>query len=114
MPAAGQAIGGAPIARPVQGDPGVYASRVLEEPAFRALRNYAEPGATRSLHSHDDVTFHVFILLTGTVRFQIAGTDPRVVGAGEIVSVPVGADHTFTNIGNETATFVEVFGTDPG
>jgi quercetin dioxygenase-like cupin family protein len=109
--AAGQAIGGAPVARPVQGDPGVYSSRVLDEPGYRTLRNYAEPGATRRLHRHDDVTYHVFILLTGTLRFELAGADPRVVGTGEIVSVPAGADHSFTNIGVDTATFVEVFGT---
>jgi len=106
----GQAIGGAPAAHAVQGDNGIYSLRVIDEPGYRALRNYAEPGATRRLHRHDDVTFHIFIVLTGTVRFTTAGNDPRVIGAGDIVEVAAGADHTFTNVGNDTATFVEVFG----
>jgi len=105
-----QAIGGAPAAHAVQGDTGVYSLRVIDEPGYRALRNYAEPGATRRLHRHDDVAFHLFVVLTGAFRFTTDGDDPRVVGAGDIIEIPPGVEHTFTNIGNDTATFVEVFG----
>ena len=105
-----QAIGGAPAAHAVRGDTGVYSLRVIDESRYRALRNYAEPGATRSLHRHDDAEFHIFIALTGAFRFTTAGDEPRVVGAGDIIEIPPGAEHTFTNIGNDTATFVEVFG----
>ena len=108
--AAGQAIGGAAAARPVQGDPGVFSSTVLDEALFRTGRNYAAPGATRSLHRHADLSYHIFILATGTLRLEIEDQAPRLIGAGEIVSIPAGANHTFTNIGGDTATFIEIFG----
>lgn len=110
---AAQALGNASAARPVQGDAGVFSSTVLDEPMFRAGRNYAAPGAVRSLHRHGDVSFHIFILATGTLRLEIEGQNPRIIGAGEIVSIPAGANHTFTNIGGDTATFIEVFGKPP-
>jgi quercetin dioxygenase-like cupin family protein len=105
-----QAIGGAERNRPVQGDSGVFSSTLIDEALFRAGRNYAAPGATRSLHRHGDVSFHIFILATGTLRMEIEGQDVRIMGAGEILSVPPGANHTFTNIGGDTATFIEIFG----
>ena len=108
--AMGQAIGGAAAAHPVQGDPGVFSSTVLDEAMFRTGRNYAAPGATRSLHRHADVSYHIFVLATGTLRLEIEGQDPRLIGAGEIVSIPAGANHTFTNVGGDTATFIEIFG----
>ena len=109
-PASAQAIGGAERNRPVAGDTGVFSSTVIDEAAFRAGRNYAAPGATRSLHRHADVSFHIFILATGTLRLEIEGQDVRIMGAGEIVSIPPGANHTFTNIGGDVATFIEIFG----
>lgn len=111
--AAAQALGNASAAQPVQGDAGVFTSTVLDEPLFRASRNYAAPGATRSLHRHADVSFHLFILATGTLRFEIEGENPRILGAGETLSIPAGANHGFTNIGGDTATFIEVFGKPP-
>jgi len=105
-----QAIGGAERNRPVAGDTGVFSSTVIDEALFRAGRNYAAPGATRSLHRHADVSFHIFVLATGTLRLEIEGQDVRIVGAGEIVSIPPGANHTFTNIGGDVATFIEIFG----
>ena len=50
--------------RPVTGDPGMAWMLVTHEPEFRVLRDYAEPGATRRVHSHD-ATYHVFVLATG-------------------------------------------------
>ena len=108
--AGAQALGNSSAARPVQGDPGVFSSTVLDEAMFRTGRNYAAPGATRSLHRHADVSFHIFILATGTLRIEIEDQGPRIIGAGEIVSIPAGANHTFTNIGGDTATFIEIFG----
>ena len=45
VPAAAQAVAGPEKARPVQGDPGISSLQVLNEGAFRVLRDYAEPGA---------------------------------------------------------------------
>jgi hypothetical protein len=63
-----QAVGGADKARPVTGDPGISSMLVMDRPEFRVLRDYAEPGATRRMHSHDDATYHVLTLVTGQLR----------------------------------------------
>jgi quercetin dioxygenase-like cupin family protein len=105
-----QAVGGAEKARPVQGDPGISSMMVLDDPQFRVLRDYAEPGAVRRMHSHDDATYHVFTLLTGQLTLTVEGEAPVEVKAGEVLSLKGGAKHTFKNTGSVTATIVEVFG----
>jgi quercetin dioxygenase-like cupin family protein len=108
--AAAQALGGAEKARPVQGDPGISSMVVLDEAQFRVLRDYAEPGAVRRMHAHNDATYHVFTLVTGQLTLTIEGEAPVEVKAGEVVSLMGGAQHTFKNTGQVTATIVEVFG----
>lgn len=108
--ALGQAVGGADKARPVAGDPGISSMVVLNEPEFRVLRDYAEPGATRRMHSHDDATWQLFTLVTGQLRLTIEGEAPVDVTQGQVVHLKGGAKHTFTNTGTVAATIVEVFG----
>src|SRR5476651_1464235 len=108
--AAAQALGGADKARPVAGDPGISSMVVMDRPDFRVLRDYAEPGATRRLHSHDDATYHVFVLVTGQLLLTIEGESPVEVTAGQVLDLKGGAKHTFKNTGSVTATIVEVFG----
>ncbi len=109
----GQAVGGADGARPVLGDPGISSMLVLEDTAFRVLRDYAEPGATRRLHAHNTATYQVFMLVTGKIRLTVEGQDAVDILPGEVVSLLGGASHTFTNTGEVTATIVEVFGKAP-
>jgi quercetin dioxygenase-like cupin family protein len=108
--AAAQAVGGAERAKPVQGDPGISSMTVIDEPQFRVLRDYAEPGATRRMHAHPDATYHVFTLITGRLRLTVEGEQPVDVTPGQALSLKAGARHTFTNTGKVTATIVEVFG----
>ena len=108
--ASAQAVGGAEKARPVAGDPGISSMLVIDQPEFRVLRDYAEPGATRRLHNHSDATWHVFTLVTGQLRLTVEGEAPKDVTQGEVLNLRGGVMHTFTNTGNVTATIVEVFG----
>jgi quercetin dioxygenase-like cupin family protein len=108
--ASGQAVGGADQARPVAGDPGISSMVVMDQPEFRVLRDYAEPGATRRMHSHDDATWHVFTLVTGQLLLTIDGESPIEVTPGQVLRLKGGAKHTFRNTGAVTATIVEVFG----
>jgi quercetin dioxygenase-like cupin family protein len=108
-----QAVGGADKARPVAGDPGISSMVVMDQPEFRVLRDYAEPGATRRMHSHDDATWHVFTLVTGQLLLTIDGEAPVEVTQGQVLSLKGGAKHTFKNTGTVTATIVEVFGKAP-
>ena len=112
--ASAQALGGADKARPVAGDPGISSMVVMDRPEFRVLRDYAEPGATRRLHSHDDATYHVFVLVSGQLRLTIEGESPVDVTAGQVLDLKGGAKHTFINTGTVTATIVEVFGKAKG
>jgi quercetin dioxygenase-like cupin family protein len=111
--ASAQAVGGAEKARPVAGDPGMTTMVILDQPEFRVLRDYAEPGATRRMHSHDDATWHVFTLVTGQLLLTIEGESPVEVTQGQVLSLKGGAKHTFKNTGTVTATIVEVFGKAP-
>ncbi len=105
-----QAVGDAARARPVAGDPGISSMVVSDMPQYRVLRDYAEPGATRRMHAHTDATYHVFVLVTGKLRLTVAGQDPIEVNAGDVLNLKGGVMHGFTNIGDVTATIVEVFG----
>ncbi len=105
-----QVVGGAEKARPVAGDPGISSMLVMDQPQFRVLRDYAEPGAVRRMHSHDDATWHVFTLVTGQLTLTIEGEAPIEVTQGQVLSLKGGAKHTFKNTGTVTATIVEVFG----
>ena len=105
-----QAVGGADAARPVAGDPGISSMVVTDASEFRVLRDYAEPGASRRMHSHDDAAWHVFTLVTGQLTLTVEGEPPVDVTQGQVLSLKGGVMHTFTNTGAVTATIVEVFG----
>ena len=105
-----QALAGPERAKPVAGDAGVSSMVVTDQAQFRVLRDYAEPGATRRMHSHDDASYHVFILVTGALTLTVEGQPLVAVTPGEALNLAGGAKHTFTNTGTVTATIVEVFG----
>ena len=105
-----QAVGGAEKARPVPGDPGVSSMVVMDQPEFSVLRDYAEPGATRRMHSHDTVKWIVFTLVTGKLILTFEGQAPIEVEPGQVLHFKGTARHTFKNVADATATIVEVFG----
>lgn len=105
-----QAVGGPEKGVPVKGDPGISSMRVMDRPEFFVLRDWAEPGAVRRMHSHANTSYHVFTLITGELTLTIDGQPPVVVKQGDAVDLPAGAMHTFVNNGTVTATIVEVFG----
>ncbi len=108
-----QAVGGAEKARPVAGDPGVSSMLVMDQPEFSVLRDYAEPGATRRMHSHDTVKWIVFTLVTGKLVLTFEGEAPIEVEPGQVLHFKGTRRHTFKNVANVTATIVEVFGKTP-
>ncbi len=59
-------------------------------------------------HRKHDETFYV---ISGTARFTVADTQ-REAPAGTFVSVPVGAEHTFANPGDEPAIILNTFTPD--
>ncbi len=112
-PGRAQAVGGAEKAKPVAGDPGISSMVVMDQPEFTVLRDYAEPGATRRMHSHDSAKWIVFTLVTGQLLFTFEGESPIEVTQGQVLQFKGSAKHTFKNTGNVAATIVEVFGKPP-
>jgi len=104
-----QAVGGAEQAHPVTGDPGISSMTVMETPEYIVLRDFAEPGATRRMHSHA-IPWHIFTLVTGRLALTVEGEPPVEVTQGQVISLKGGVNHTFKNTGTVTATIVEVFG----
>jgi quercetin dioxygenase-like cupin family protein len=104
-------LGGAHwLALPAEGDIGISWMVMADNPHYRVLRDFAEPGATRRMHHHADATWHILTLATGRIKLTVEGDQPVDVSAGQSVSLKGGVNHTFTNTGTETATIVEVFG----
>lgn len=95
---------------PLSEDPGISWSLVTETPQYRVLRDFAEPGATRRMHQHAEATWHVLTLATGKLTLTVEGESPVELTAGQSLSLEGGVRHTFTSVGPETATIVEVFG----
>jgi quercetin dioxygenase-like cupin family protein len=59
-------------------------------------------------HQRHDETFYV---IAGTARFTVGDT-LRDASAGTFVSVPIGAEHTFANPGDEPAIILNTFTPD--
>jgi len=66
------------------------------------------PGGTRRLHQHNEVQFHLFIPIAGSVRMTMNG-ETIDSAAGQVYFIGKGTPHTFTNAGTSNATAVEVF-----
>ena len=105
----GQVAGARWWAMPLSEDPGISWILVTDTPRYRVLRDFAEPGATRRMHHHD-ATWHVLTLATGKLTLTVEGEPTVEVTAGQSLSLRGGVNHTFTSVGPETATIIEVFG----
>ncbi len=94
--------------RPVE--PGVASMIVMDRPDVRVLRNTCDPGGTRRVHQHDNISYHLFILIAGELQMTIASDPPIDVKPGQVLYLKPSVPHSFTNKGKETALMVEVFG----
>jgi quercetin dioxygenase-like cupin family protein len=97
---------GVPTTR--EADPGVFTTPVLDRAEMRASRLEVRPEGTRRVHQHDDVQFHLFIPVSGSIRLTRNGEAIDVV-VGQVYFLDKGRLHTFTNAGTSNATAVEVF-----
>jgi quercetin dioxygenase-like cupin family protein len=66
------------------------------------------PGAIAARHSHHGE--EIIYVLAGSLEYQIDGSAPVIVNAGQVFYVPAGAIHQAKNVGNtmasELATYV--------
>jgi quercetin dioxygenase-like cupin family protein len=97
-----------PAAVPTQ-DAGVARAVLLDKPQVRVLRVEIQPGATRKMHTHDDVRFHLFLPITGAIEFTAGSERPVAAIPGQAFYMDKGTLHGFRNTGTSVAMAFEVF-----
>src|SRR6516162_2613626 len=102
-----QASAQAPAAN--NADKGVNPVRLMDRPEVRVSRVEIAPGAIRSVHTHDDVRFHLWIPISGKLEITIGSAKPVEAGSGQAFFMEKGTPHGFRNIGSTPATVMEIF-----
>ncbi len=98
-----------PAAQPGEADPGVRPFRLIDRDEIRVSRVELQPGAVRSVHAHDDVEYHVWAPIVGTLEITV-GTDAPVAAApGQAFFMKKGTSHGFRNTGTTPAAVFEIF-----
>jgi quercetin dioxygenase-like cupin family protein len=88
---------------------GVNPVRLMDRPEVRVSRVEIAPGAVRSVHTHDDVRFHLWIPVSGKLEITIGSEKPVEAGSGQAFFMAKGTPHGFRNIGGTPATVLEIF-----
>src|ERR1700681_3296878 len=83
--------------------------RLWERPDVRATRVELKPMATRAVHQHDDVKFHLFIPLMGKLQLTIGSDKPVDAPIGQAFYIKGGTPHGFRNLGSTPGGAIEVF-----
>jgi quercetin dioxygenase-like cupin family protein len=94
---------------PGEADPGVRPTRLIDRAEIRVSRVEIQAGATRRVHTHDDVEYHVWVPLEGLFQITI-GSDPAVAAkAGQAIFMKRGTRHGFRNVGTTAGAVMEIF-----
>ncbi len=83
--------------------------RLWERPDVRATRVEIKPMATRAVHQHDDVKFHLFIPLAGKLQLTVGSDKPVDAPIGQAFYIKGGTPHGFRNLGSTPAMAMEIF-----
>ena len=90
-------------------NPGVNPIRLMDRPEVRVTRVEIQPGAVRTVHTHDDVRFHLWVPISGKLEITIGSAKPVEAASGQAFFMQKGTPHGFRNVGNTTAAVMEVF-----
>ena len=88
---------------------GYAPTRLWERPDVRATRVDLKPMATRAVHQHDDVKFHLFVPLTGKLQITIGSEKPVDAPVGQAFYIKGGTPHSFRNLASAPASAMEIF-----
>ena len=83
--------------------------RLWERPDVRATRVEIKPMATRAMHQHDDVKFHLFIPLAGSLQLTVGSDKPVDAPVGQAFYIQGGTPHGFRNLDSTPAMAMEIF-----
>jgi quercetin dioxygenase-like cupin family protein len=92
-----------------EADPGVRPTRLIDRAEIRVSRVEIQPGATRSVHTHDDVEYHVWVPLEGTLQITVGSDPPVTAKSGQAFFLKRGTPHGFKNVGTSAAAVMEIF-----
>jgi quercetin dioxygenase-like cupin family protein len=92
-----------------EADPGVRPTRLIDRAEIRVSRVEIQPGATRSVHTHDDVEYHVWVPLEGTLQLTVGSDPPVAANPGQAFFLKRGTPHGFKNVGTSAAAVMEIF-----
>lgn len=98
-----------PAAQPGEADPGVRPFRLIDRDEIRVSRVELQPGAVRSVHVHDDVEYHVWTPVVGTLEITIGSDAPVAAAPGQAFFMKKGTKHGFRNTGTTPAAVFEIF-----
>jgi len=94
-----------PLAAP---NVGVSNAVLRNQPDVRALRVVVEPGGSRVMHTHDDVTFHLFVPITGAMTLDLDGRSVEVP-PWQPYYLKAHTSHGFHNGGAAAVEVMEIF-----
>lgn len=90
-------------------NPGVNPVRLMDRAEVRVSRVEVQPGAVRTVHTHDDVRFHLWIPVSGKLEITIGSAAPVEASSGQAFFLQKGTPHGFRNVGTTMAVVIEVF-----
>ena len=94
---------------PGEADPGVRPFRLIDRDEIRVSRVELQPGAVRKVHVHDDVEYHVWAPVVGSLEITIGQDAPKAAGPGQAFFMKKGTPHGFRNVGTTPAAVFEIF-----
>jgi quercetin dioxygenase-like cupin family protein len=92
-----------------EADPGVRPVRLIDRDEIRVSRVELQPGAVRRVHAHDDVEYHVWTPVSGTLEITIGTEPPKPAKPGDAFFMKRGTPHGFRNVGTSPAAVFEIF-----
>jgi quercetin dioxygenase-like cupin family protein len=92
-----------------EADPGVRPTRLIDRAEIRVSRVEIQAGATRRVHTHDDVEYHLWIPLEGNLQITIGADAPVTAKAGQAFFMKRGTPHGFKNVGTTPGAAMEIF-----
>ena len=83
---------------------------LIENAQTRIVRVNIEPNSTRSMHSHDDMLWHVFVTMDAPIVLTIKGQEQRVeLAPWQTHFFKGGTVHSITNPNGRYVQFLEFF-----
>jgi len=85
----------------------------MDRPEIKVQRVDIEPNATRGMHAHDDVIYHVFMTTDAPLTLSIEGEGDVHLAPWEAHFFKGGTVHAITNTSAESVRFIEIFVNKP-